>query len=115
VIFKARYERLGGHVTVTIFSATAANHTFANLGSLTMDERDWESFRRSIKLRVSESIPDSWMLEEHGGHWEERDGPTCRWCGRTERLHPSMTVEGRLVRFCDHNEHTTFCPVAVPA
>jgi hypothetical protein len=64
MIFKARYERLGSHIKVTVFSATAANHTFANIGSLTMDERDWESFRRSIKLRVSESIPYSWTLEE---------------------------------------------------
>jgi regulator of replication initiation timing len=36
--------------------------------------------------------------------------PTCQHCGKTERQHPGIVVEGRYVPFCDAGEHTKFLP-----
>lgn len=40
--FKTVAEKLGGHWDVTFFSASPPSTTFANLGTLTMDEHDYQ-------------------------------------------------------------------------
>ncbi|KKK96788.1 hypothetical protein LCGC14_2659280 [marine sediment metagenome] len=44
MVFKARWELSGAHVHVTIFVAKSTNHTYANLGTLTMSPEDWVQF-----------------------------------------------------------------------
>ena len=46
--FRVRYKQLGGHIHCRVFSAENPFGTFAKLGDLTMDERDWDSFRAQI-------------------------------------------------------------------
>lgn len=42
--FRVRYEKRGGHIHCRVFSAENPSGTFAKLGELVMDERDWQSF-----------------------------------------------------------------------
>ena len=43
-VFKTRAEKRGGHFHVRVFSADGPDHTFANMGTLVMDESDYFSF-----------------------------------------------------------------------
>lgn len=46
--FRVRYEKLGAHIHCRVFSASNPSGTFAKLGDLTMDEKDWDSFRDQV-------------------------------------------------------------------
>jgi hypothetical protein len=46
--FRVRWRVLGGHIHCRVFSAENPSGTFAKLGDLIMDERDWNSFRDQI-------------------------------------------------------------------
>lgn len=46
--FRIRWQRRGGHIHCRVFSAENPSGTFAKLGDLTMDERDWEGFKAQI-------------------------------------------------------------------
>ena len=55
--FRVRYCKCGGHIHCRVFSARNPSGTFAigeltmwdeKLGELTMDERDWDSFRDQV-------------------------------------------------------------------
>ena len=50
-IFRTRYQKLGGHYHVRIFSADSSDHTFANIGTLVMDEDDFQSFLQRFKAQ----------------------------------------------------------------
>ena len=43
-VFRTRSEKRGGHWYVTMFSADSYDHTFANCGTLVMDDEDFRSF-----------------------------------------------------------------------
>jgi hypothetical protein len=43
-VFRTRSQKLGGHYHVRVFSAKASNYTFANMGTLVMDESDHAAF-----------------------------------------------------------------------
>lgn len=49
MIFKTRAILQGGHFHVRVFSAKSPEHTFAKLGSLIMDSRDYESFTAAFE------------------------------------------------------------------
>lgn len=49
MFFRTRYQKLGGHYHVRVFSSKTANGTFAKLGDLTMDEKDWPAFQTAFK------------------------------------------------------------------
>jgi len=46
--FRVRYELLGGHYHLRVFSANNPSGTFAKLGDLVMDEADRDSFKHQI-------------------------------------------------------------------
>lgn len=43
-VFKTVAELIGGHWHVTVLSANAPNQTFANIGTLVMDQDDMPNF-----------------------------------------------------------------------
>ena len=58
--FRIWYRQLGGHIHCRIFSAENPSGTFAKLGDLTMDEKDWESFKAQIGV--------DWQLKVEHDH-----------------------------------------------
>lgn len=48
-VFRARAERLGGHIHVKVSSADRPDHTFAVMGTLVMDENDYHCFTSAFK------------------------------------------------------------------
>lgn len=48
VIFRVRWKKLGGHYHLRVFSGTTPEGTFAKLGELALDERDWQAFMDSV-------------------------------------------------------------------
>jgi len=70
MIFRVRFQRRGNHIHARIFSCPTRVGTFAQLGELTLDDRDWASFRLQIGFGwqfVNEDDPDE-IVEEirHG-------------------------------------------------
>ena len=47
-VFKCRFEILGGHVHCRLFSAQGIGYTFAKLGNISMDLKDWEDFKEQF-------------------------------------------------------------------
>jgi hypothetical protein len=58
-VFKVKYQRLGGHVHTSWFSARAPDATYAKLGDLTFDLEDWEVLRQWFPGR-------EFIVEERG-------------------------------------------------
>jgi hypothetical protein len=48
-VFRARAEHAGAHYHVKVSSADRPDHTFAVLGTLVMDEHDYNAFTKSFK------------------------------------------------------------------
>lgn len=48
-VFRTRSQKLGGHYHVRVFAADRPDHTFANIGTLVMDESDYASFVAAFK------------------------------------------------------------------
>lgn len=61
--FRVRWKRLGGHYHCRVFSAENPAGTFAKLGDLVMDERDWESFQMLFGSLI-QLLPEEQTLEE---------------------------------------------------
>ena len=68
MIFRVRWQKRGGHIHTRVFSAPTRDGTFAKLGDLTFDERDWDGFRLQIgagwqfvneddDLKIVETVP----------------------------------------------------------
>ena len=49
MVFKTRAEKLGGHYHVQVFAASNYSQTFADIGTLVMDEDDYDSFIINFK------------------------------------------------------------------
>jgi len=49
MVFRLRYQLLGGHYHCRLFSAQSRNHTFARLGELTVAEYEWVAFQEALK------------------------------------------------------------------
>lgn len=66
MIFKAVYRKAGGHYDVAVFVAPAMDRTFAKLGDLTMDDRDWRAFKRSVRVDAADRPEGApcWTFEE---------------------------------------------------
>ena len=47
-VFRTRAELKGGHWHIRVFSADRPDHTFANLGTLVMDQIDYAVFVRAF-------------------------------------------------------------------
>ncbi len=47
-VFKCRYEILGTHVHCRLFSSDGIDYTFAKLGDVCMDLKDWEDFKQQF-------------------------------------------------------------------
>jgi hypothetical protein len=59
--FRVRYQKLGGHFHTRVFSAENPRGTFAKLGELTFDEKDWASFLAQLGTGwefIDEAEPD---------------------------------------------------------
>jgi len=63
LIFRIRYKQLGGHIHCRVFSGADRQGTFAKLGDLTFDERDWREFRQQAPARW-EIIPEEMTVDE---------------------------------------------------
>ena len=48
MIMRIRYRKLGGHYHCRVFTAPASDQTFAKVGELVFDERDWSSLDRML-------------------------------------------------------------------
>ena len=53
-VFKCKFEILGGHVHCRIFVAQGIGYTFAKLGNLCMDLKDWEDFKEQFPFLFQE-------------------------------------------------------------
>jgi hypothetical protein len=47
-VFTYRYSLRGAHYHVDVFSAKSLDHMFARLGTLVMDEHDFNHFKRAF-------------------------------------------------------------------
>lgn len=47
-LFRIYHKTLGGHVHMRVFSATRPNTTFAKLGDLCCDEKEFDDLRRAM-------------------------------------------------------------------
>jgi hypothetical protein len=63
MMFKVRYERQGSHVRCTFFAGRAGT-TFANIGSLLMNDAEFDAFKREatfIDFRDGTEVSDASM------------------------------------------------------
>jgi len=51
--FRYRYTKRGGHYHIRMFSAMSPEHTFAKLGELVLDEKDFEKLCKLDGLQPS--------------------------------------------------------------
>lgn len=58
-VFKTSAEKLGGHWHVKIYSSNATNHTYANIGTLVMDENDYLAFTH--KFNAAHEITEDFL------------------------------------------------------
>jgi len=56
-IFRYRYTKAGGHYHIRAFSGVI-NQTFAKMGDLVMDERDFARLQEVCRLSGDELIPE---------------------------------------------------------
>lgn len=52
MIMRIRYQKLGGHYHCRVFTAPSENQTFAKVGELLFDERDWIDRHKFFSMRV---------------------------------------------------------------
>lgn len=59
VIFKFRSKKLGGHYHTAVYSAPGPNYTFAKLGDIVLDERDFQALKSgNYNILLEEVDPD---------------------------------------------------------
>jgi hypothetical protein len=56
MIFKYRAQKKGGHYHTSVYSAKEENMTFAKLGDLILDERDFEALKSGVYTNFIELI-----------------------------------------------------------
>lgn len=66
-VFKLIAEKFGGHYYISVFSSPAWNQTFAKLGELTMDEKDYASFKEALNSQVACLIDKSAEAQQNDG------------------------------------------------
>lgn len=47
MIFKFRAKKMGGHFHTSVFSALSEDYTFAKLGDIVLDERDYAALKNN--------------------------------------------------------------------
>ena len=49
MMMRLRYRQLGGHIHCRVFTAKAPHLTFAKVGDLIFDEREWPEVRKLLR------------------------------------------------------------------
>jgi hypothetical protein len=62
MIFRLRFEQVGGHVHCRLFQTLAPGHTWQKNGEIVFDERGWEAFAALVKGRI-EMVPEDARVE----------------------------------------------------
>ena len=59
-VMRIRYKKLGGHIHCRVFTAPWPDQTFAKVGELVFDEREWPDVRDMLRTAqlVKEDQPD---------------------------------------------------------
>lgn len=57
MVIRLRYRQLGGHVHCRVFTAPFIDHTFAKVGDLIFDEREWPTVQNLLASKI-EFLPE---------------------------------------------------------
>ncbi len=61
MIIRFRFQKLGGHYHVRVFTGKAKNMTFARCGELVFSEDEWNDIRNQLNSAV-EFVPEEGSL-----------------------------------------------------